>query len=224
MASQKRRDDKATTKKAKENRDPITGEPGAHPIGTGVGAATGGAAAGAAAGAAVGTVAGPVGTAIGAAVGVVAGAVGGGLAGKAVAENINPTLEHEYWRGKYAKRPYVQAGEDYEEYGPAYQAAGSRIRSIATGRSTRSMPISSANGISGAGSQSSTGNGRARRRGTRGTVHVSGLPRVTRRTNDASTASSPDAPFEVATPVFQGRRGFFMRASTAGVCPPSDFH
>jgi len=51
------------------NRDPISGEPGAHPIGTGIGAAGGGAAAGAATGMAVGTVAGPVGTAVGAAVG-----------------------------------------------------------------------------------------------------------------------------------------------------------
>lgn len=33
------------------NRDPITDEPGAHPVGTGIGAALGGAAAGAAAGA-----------------------------------------------------------------------------------------------------------------------------------------------------------------------------
>ena len=57
-----------------ENRDPITGAPGSHPVGTGLGAAAGGMAAGAAAG----TVAGPVGTAVGAAV----GAVVGGLAGK----------------------------------------------------------------------------------------------------------------------------------------------
>lgn len=56
------------------NRDPITDEPGAHPVGTGVGA-TGGAIAGAAAG----TIAGPVGTMVG---GVI-GAVVGGLAGKA---------------------------------------------------------------------------------------------------------------------------------------------
>ncbi|MGZ8901027.1 MAG: glycine zipper family protein, partial [Limisphaerales bacterium] len=42
---------------ADANRDPITGAPGAHPVGTGVGA-TGGGAAGAAIGAAVG---GPVG-------------------------------------------------------------------------------------------------------------------------------------------------------------------
>src|SRR5690606_6067987 len=53
------------------NRDPLTNEPGAHPVGTGVGAAMGGAAAGAAAGA--------FGGPVGAAVGGVAGAVVGGL-------------------------------------------------------------------------------------------------------------------------------------------------
>ena len=67
-----------------ENRDPITGAPGAHPVGTGVGAAAGGIAAGAAAG----SVAGPVGTVVGAAV----GAVAGGLAGKGVAEKVDPTV------------------------------------------------------------------------------------------------------------------------------------
>ena len=77
-------------KSTKANRDPITKQPGAHPIGTGVGAAAGGAAgvgAAAAAGAVAGTAAGPVGTGVGA----VAGAVIGGLGGKAVAENMNPT-------------------------------------------------------------------------------------------------------------------------------------
>lgn len=69
--------------------DPITGEPGAHPLGTGLGAAAGGMAAGAA----VGTVAGPVGTVIGAAV----GAVVGGLAGKGIAEAIDPSAEDAYW-------------------------------------------------------------------------------------------------------------------------------
>lgn len=69
------------------NRDPITGTPGSHPVGTGVGALAGGAATGAA----VGTVAGPVGTAIGAAV----GAVAGGLAGKGVAEEMDPTVDSE---------------------------------------------------------------------------------------------------------------------------------
>lgn len=72
------------------NRDPITGEPRSHPVGTGVGAAAGGAAAGAAAG----TTAGPVGTGVGAAV----GAVVGGLAGKATAEKFNPTEAGEMHR------------------------------------------------------------------------------------------------------------------------------
>lgn len=65
------------------NEDPITGEAGAHPVGTGVGA-TGGAVTGAT----VGTlIAGPVGTIVGAAI----GAIAGGLAGKGVAEGMNPT-------------------------------------------------------------------------------------------------------------------------------------
>jgi len=68
------------------NRDPITGAPGAHPVGVGLGAAAGGIAAGAAAGT---LAAGPVGTVVGAAV----GAVAGGLGGKAVAEHFDPTME-----------------------------------------------------------------------------------------------------------------------------------
>jgi hypothetical protein len=94
------------------NRDPISGAPGSHPIGTGLGAAAGGAAAGAA----VGTVAGPVGTLVGAAVGVVAG----GLAGKGIAEAIDPTREDAYWRDNYSTRPYVDRGSSYDDYGPAY--------------------------------------------------------------------------------------------------------
>lgn len=94
------------------NRDPISGAPGAHPIGTGIGAAAGGVAAGAA----VGTVAGPVGTIVGAAV----GAVVGGLAGKGVAEAIDPTREDAYWRDNYGNRPYVEQGSSYDDYGPAY--------------------------------------------------------------------------------------------------------
>ena len=96
-----------------ENRDPITGAPGAHPVGTGVGAAAGGIAAGAA----VGSVAGPVGTAIGAA----AGAIAGGLAGKAVAEKIDPTAEEAYWRENYEREPYYESGMTYDDYGPAYR-------------------------------------------------------------------------------------------------------
>jgi len=95
-----------------ENRDPITNEPGAHPVGTGVGAALGGAAAGAALGAAGGPV--------GAAVGGVAGAVVGGLGGKAAAEAVNPTAEEAYWREAYSDEPYYEKGRRYEDYHPAY--------------------------------------------------------------------------------------------------------
>lgn len=102
------------------NRDPISGAPGAHPIGTGVGAAVGGAAAGAAAG----TVAGPVGTLVGAAV----GAVLGGLAGKGVAEVIDPTQEDAYWRDHYSNRPYVERGATYDDYGPAYGMGVDAVR------------------------------------------------------------------------------------------------
>lgn len=94
------------------NRDPLTNEPGAHPIGTGVGAAGG-----AVAGAATGAIGGP----IGAAVGGVAGAVVGGLAGKAAAEAVNPTAEDAYWRETYQREPYYVTGRAYEEYRPAYE-------------------------------------------------------------------------------------------------------
>lgn len=96
------------------NRDPISGAPGAHPLGVGAGAVAGGAAAGAA----TGTVAGPVGTAIGAAI----GAVAGGLAGKAVAEAIDPTVEEAYWRENYTREPYYESGRSFEDYAPAYRA------------------------------------------------------------------------------------------------------
>jgi len=96
------------------NRDPISGAPGAHPIGVGAGAAVGGAAAGAA----TGTIAGPVGTVVGAAVGAVAGAI----AGKAVAEAIDPTVEDAYWREQYTREPYYVAGRPYEDYQAAYRA------------------------------------------------------------------------------------------------------
>jgi hypothetical protein len=95
-----------------DNRDPISGAPGAHPVGTGVGAALGGAAAGAAAG----TVVGPVGTVVGAAV----GAIVGGLAGKGVAEVIDPTRELAYWRENYKTRPYADQAAAFDEYEPAY--------------------------------------------------------------------------------------------------------
>jgi hypothetical protein len=95
------------------NRDPISGERGSHPVGTGSGAA-GGAAAGAVIG---GVVGGPVGMAVGGAV----GAVAGGLAGNRVAEAVNPTEEDRFWRENYRTRPYTDAERDYEHYRPAYQ-------------------------------------------------------------------------------------------------------
>jgi hypothetical protein len=98
---------------ADANPDPITGEPGSHPVGTGVGAAGVGVAA-TAIGAAVG---GPV----GAAVGAVVGSVAGGLAGKAVAEQIDPTVEDEYWRTNYSSRPYAEPNHRYDDYSPAYR-------------------------------------------------------------------------------------------------------
>jgi uncharacterized protein (TIGR02271 family) len=105
----------------KANRDPVTGAPGSHPVGTGVGAAAGGAAGvagGAAAGAAAGTATGgPVGAIIGGAV----GAVGGGLAGKAVAERVNPTEEEAYWKENYQEEPYYDPSYTYDDYAGAYR-------------------------------------------------------------------------------------------------------
>lgn len=105
---------------ADANRDPITGAPGAHPVGTGVGAAAGGVAAGALAG----TVVGPVGTVVGAAV----GAIVGGLAGKEAAEVMDPTAEEAYWREKYASRSYVTQGASFDDYGPAYRFGSDSYR------------------------------------------------------------------------------------------------
>jgi hypothetical protein len=95
------------------NRDPITGEAGSHPVGTGVGSA-GGAAAGAAAGAAVG---GPAGALVGGAIGAVAGGAAGHVAGEA----LDPTVEARYWRDNYHRRPYYEPGSDYSAYEPAYR-------------------------------------------------------------------------------------------------------
>ena len=95
------------------NEDPLTGEPGAHPVETGVGAAIGGVAGGA-----IGSVAGP----IGAAAGAIAGGVVGGYAGKATGESIDPTVESDYWRQNYPTRPYYSSEYSYEDFEPAYQA------------------------------------------------------------------------------------------------------
>jgi hypothetical protein len=96
------------------NRDPLTGTPGAHPLGTTAGA-TSGAVAGAVAGMAVG---GPVGSVIGIAV----GAVAGGLAGKSAAEAVNPTAEELFWRETYIREPYYVKGKTFEYYAPGFRA------------------------------------------------------------------------------------------------------
>ncbi len=102
------------------NRDPITGTPGAHPLGTGAGAVFGGLS-----GAALGTAAGPIGTVIGA----VAGAVMGGLVGKSTAEAVNPTAEELFWRESYIREPYYVQGRAYEYYAPGFRAGWSgRVR------------------------------------------------------------------------------------------------
>ncbi|MEO6325417.1 MAG: hypothetical protein ABIT01_10955 [Thermoanaerobaculia bacterium] len=95
------------------NRDPISGEPGSHPVGTGIGSA-GGAAAGAGIGAVLG---GP----IGAIVGGVVGAVAGGAAGHVAGEALDPTVEQGYWRQNYASRPYAKSTSSYDDYEPAYR-------------------------------------------------------------------------------------------------------
>ena len=101
------------------NRDPITGSPGSHPLGTGVGAAGG-----AVAGGLVGAPFGPIGMLVGGAV----GAVAGGAAGHAVGERVDPTFEQEYWSQTYQSRPYYESTYDYEtDYAPAY-AYGSEAR------------------------------------------------------------------------------------------------
>jgi uncharacterized protein YcfJ len=120
MATSDRTDDLKRNENihAEEHRDPITGTPGAHPVGTGVGAAAAGAA-----GAAIGSLIPGAGTVAGGVIGAVIGAVGGGLAGKGVAESINPTEEEAYWRENHKTRPYVagDAGGAYDEFAPAYR-------------------------------------------------------------------------------------------------------
>lgn len=105
--------DEERTDDQKKNADPLTGESGSHPVGTGAGAAGGGVT-GAALGAAIG---GPVGAAIGAVVGGVAGA----YSGKGVAEVMNPTLEEEYWRENHATQSWADGQSSFDHYAPAYR-------------------------------------------------------------------------------------------------------
>ncbi|HTA64310.1 MAG TPA: hypothetical protein VK753_02290 [Xanthomonadaceae bacterium] len=106
------------------NRDPITGSPGSHPIGTGVGTIGG-----MVAGAVVGSVVGPVGSAVGGVVGAMVGAAAGHSAGEA----INPSAEETFWRGAYIKEPYYDKNYSYEDYAPAYRSSFLH-RKNATGR------------------------------------------------------------------------------------------
>ncbi len=103
--------DKPASRGGDSNPDPITGEPGAHPIGTGVGAAGAGAA-----GAAIGALGGPVGIVVGTTV----GAIAGGLAGKSVAEAIDPTNEDGHWQRSHASQVYGDHAS-YERYKTAYR-------------------------------------------------------------------------------------------------------
>ncbi len=94
------------------NPDLITGEPGSHPLGTGIGAASG-----AATGAAIGAIGGPIGSLIGGAI----GAVTGGLVGKGVEERYDPTVEDAHWKANHGSQPYAQtSGQPYENYQSAY--------------------------------------------------------------------------------------------------------
>jgi uncharacterized protein YcfJ len=102
-----------STRAEHENRDPITGEPGSHPIGTGLGAA----AAGAVLGAAAGVAGGPIGLSVG----TVVGAIAGGLGGKEIAESIDPTVEDAYWSENHRTRPYYDPALGYDHYRPAYR-------------------------------------------------------------------------------------------------------
>lgn len=101
--------------------DPLTGEPGSHPLGAGLGA-TGGAMAGAVAGA----VAGPAGAAIGA----IVGGVAGGLMGSEVAESLDesdtiwavaPPAWEAWWREKFNSEAPAVPGMTYDDFLPAYR-------------------------------------------------------------------------------------------------------
>lgn len=110
---------------ANAHRDPITDEPGAHMIGTGLGAAAGGVAgvaAGVAASAATGLATGTLfGGPVGGTIGLVAGALVGGLAGSALGELVNPTEEDRYWSVSYKNEPYYNSNYSFADYRPAYR-------------------------------------------------------------------------------------------------------
>lgn len=94
------------------NRDPLSGETGAHPVGTGAGALAAGVA-----GAALGIPGGPAGMLVGA----VVGAVAGGALGHEAAEQLNPTAEEIYWREYFVQEPYYAKDKSFEYYSAGYQ-------------------------------------------------------------------------------------------------------
>lgn len=108
------------------NPDPISGEKGAHPVGTAVGA--------------VGTgvlstvVGGVLGGPLGAVAGAAAGAAIGGIVGHEAAEYVNPTYEQVETRlqEQFASRPY-SPGRQFDDYKEAY-AFGAGERALQTGR------------------------------------------------------------------------------------------
>jgi hypothetical protein len=95
------------------NADPITNEPGSHPIETGIGAA----ALGAVAGMAGGAIGGPVAAAIGTAV----GAVAGGYAGRGLGEYIDPTTEDNWLCDHFESASYVEKGDTFKDFHAAYR-------------------------------------------------------------------------------------------------------
>lgn len=93
------------------NPDPISGEPGAHPLGTGIGAAAAGAVA-----TAIGATVGP----LGAIVGAILGSVIGGLMGKSAAEATNPTIDNTYDYAAHEEHAHTGSDRSYEAYELAY--------------------------------------------------------------------------------------------------------
>ena len=115
----------ATLEDRDANRDPITGTPGSHPVGTGVGAAGGGAA-----GAAIGAIGGPLGALIGGTI----GAIAGGAAGHAVGERVDPTYDDTTFRQHHRNAAWGGDEATYDRYKPAYQYGWTaRRRTLGTG-------------------------------------------------------------------------------------------
>jgi len=56
-----------------------------------------------------------------AAVGAAVGAVAGGYAGKGIGELIDPTTEDSWLRDQFKSRAYVEDGDTFEDFRPAYR-------------------------------------------------------------------------------------------------------